>query len=181
MAEEKEGATEGEAAPKPKKKLDTGILLGLVNSLLVLGVLGVAVYTKLIFKKKEIKESVEMEKIIEEDKAPEKVQNEKVLVNFDQMTVNIATDDGKPHYLTVLVALEANGAEAAAAAKQLKAVMTDKIISAVGKKKMNELSAMQGKLILKTELIREFNKIMKDAANIELGVTDIFFSEFMIQ
>lgn len=172
-AEEAEAGAEGGEAPK--KKLDTQTLLVLGNTVLVLAALGTLAYTKLLYQRPVIDEPTELAKKQEELKtAPE--PTERPLVTFDQMTVNIAMTSGKTHYATVAIAVECRDSEAMAKINAKKAELTDKVIAALGKKQITEINTIQGKLMLKSELIRRFNEVTAPGA-----VTDLYFSAFILQ
>lgn len=174
MAAEEAGA-EGGAPEAPKRKLDTQSKLVLLNTLFVLAALGTLAYTKLLYKKPVIEEHVELEKKQEEAKAaPE--PTERPLVKFDQMTINIAMTSGKAHYATVAFAIECRDDAACANATEKKAILTDKLIAALGRRQLTELNTIQGKLLLKSELVRRFNEILSPGA-----VTDLYFSNFILQ
>ncbi len=173
MAEEEKGGAEGGAAPAaPKAKPPLGVLLILVNTLLVLAALGMMVYTKLLFKRPVISEETELEKKIDEVKAPA----EKSLVSFDQILVNIAMTSGKTHYATLQFTVECRTQAVASLVEAKKAHLIDKVIASLSKRQITELNTIQGKLLLKTELLREFNALTEPG-----GVTDMFFPTFILQ
>ena len=172
MAEAEEKGAE-EAAPK--KKLDLQTILVMANTLMVLAALGATVYTKLLYKKPPIVEEEEIQKKIAEIKSPEPTA-EKIIVPFDQLLINIAMTSGKAHYATIALAIECRSEEVAEIAKVKKALLIDKLIALVGKRQMTELNTIQGKLLLKTELMREFSALTKPA-----GITDLYFSTFILQ
>lgn len=173
MAAEEAGAEEG--AEVPKKKLNPQLLLILGNTVMVLAALGATAYTKLLYKKPTITEPIELEKKQEElKKAPD--PNERPLISFDQLSVNIAMTSGKAHYATLAFAIEGRDDEAAAVIKAKKDMITDKVIGALAKRQMTELSTIQGRLLLKSELIRTFNEMTAPGM-----VTDMYFSAFVLQ
>lgn len=167
-----EGATGAAAAPKTR---DPQLLLVLANTLLIVAALGVLVYTKLLFERPPIVEDSEMQKKQEELKTPPPV-TERPIITFDQVTVNIAMTSGKAHYVTIAYAVEARDPGIAETVKAKKALFVDKVLGALGRRQMSELNTIQGKLLLKTELMREFNKI-----TVPGGVTDMYFSTFILQ
>ncbi len=167
---------EGGGPAKPKFKLpDTQTLLVLVNSLLVLTALGAMVYTKLIYKRPVVVEETEMKAAAEAVKKPSPPL-EHATIAFDQVIVNIAMTSGKAHYATVAFAVECRDAEVANIVKVKKAIFTDRLIAALGHRQLTELNTIQGKLMLKTELMREFNALAPVG-----GITDMFFSNFILQ
>lgn len=166
---------EGDAGAPPKKALDLQTLLLLGNTLLVLGALGTMVYTKLMYQRPPIVEEEELKKQVEEIKKPV-VPAEKAIVSFDPMTINIAMAAGKAHFATVALSVECRDAALADNITAKKAQFLDMIITAVGKRQLAELNTIQGKLLLKTELMRLFNKLLPDG-----GITDIYFATFVLQ
>ncbi|MBI3555706.1 MAG: flagellar basal body-associated FliL family protein [Deltaproteobacteria bacterium] len=176
MAKDEGKDDHGGGAAKPKLKLpDTQTLLVLVNSLLVVVALGTMVYTKLIYQRPVIVEETEMKKAVEAIKKPEPPA-EHAIINFDQITVNIAMTSGKAHYATVAFAVECRDSEIANIVKVKKALFTDRLIAALGHRQLTELNTIQGKLLLKTEIMREFNTLAPVG-----GITDMFFANFILQ
>ena len=172
----KEEGHDGGAPAKPKIKLpDTQTLLVLVNSILVLAALGTMVWTKLIYQAPVIVEETEMKHVVEATKKPEE-PTEHAIVNFDQIIVNIAMTSGKAHYATVTFAVECRDAGVAGIVKVKKAMFIDRLIAALGHRQLTELNTIQGKLLLKTELMREFNTLAPVG-----GITDMFFATFVLQ
>ncbi len=177
MAEEKEagGDAAGADAAPPKAPMGKDTLLALVGAVVTLLALGATVYTKLLWKKPTIVEEKELAKKEEELKTPAEPEQSHV-VNFDQMVINIAMTSGKAHYATVAFSVECKDAATATAVKAKSAVLTDKMIAALSKKQLTELNTIQGKLLLKSALLREYNELMGPTA-----ITDIYFSTFILQ
>ena len=185
MAEEKpaEGAEGEKAAPKPKRNLPPGLLLAVVNSLVILGALGATVYTKMIYKKPTIDEAAEMQKIknVAAEKEEEEIDTEKPVLTFEQQTINIKPTQGKPHFVTIAYAVELKNADAESAATQMKAALSDIVIKNLAKLEFSDLNTVQGKLLFKTQLVREFNEKLKEVSKIEASVNDVYLSNFVIQ
>jgi flagellar basal body-associated protein FliL len=169
-------AEEDAKAEAPKRKLpDPQTLIAVVNTLLALGALGVMVYTKLIYQRPAIVESTEIKKQAELAKTPA-TPAEPELVSFDQMTVNVAMTSGKAHFATLSFAVQCRDSEAAEAVKNKRPLLVDRVIAALGRRELVELNTIQGKLLLKTELVHQFNEIVPTG-----DVTDMFFSDFKLQ
>lgn len=181
MAEEKdegkdtEPAGTEEAPARPKLKLDAQSTLALANSLFIVAALGLLVYTKLLYKKPVIDEASELKQKQEELAKPAPI-TDRVIIPFDQLRINIAMTSGKAHYGHGCFSTECRDAEAAELVKRKRDLLIDKLIAALGHRQMTELNTVQGKLILKSELLRKFNEITAPAA-----VTDLFFSTFILQ
>lgn len=187
MADEEKAAEaegeEGEGAAAPARRriqINPRIILPILNTVLVLTAAGTFAYTKLLYKKPVISEYDELAKQKEALKKPEKPV-EKPLVNFEQMTINVAPTSGKAHFATIKLSIEARDADASKAAAQLKDAMTDRLIASLARKQLSELNTIQGKLLLKAELLREFNGVLNASARIGAGITDVYFSTFILQ
>ncbi len=138
------------------------------------------VYVKMVFKRPPIEESAEMQKKVEELKEPPPVL-ERVNYAFEKITVNIATTSGKSHYATLEFTVECADEATQALVKGRKAQYIDEVIAALAKKQITELNTIQGKLILKTELLKRFNELSQNERNKPPKITDMFFSSFILQ
>ena len=201
------GAAGGEAGPKPSK---LPLLLGLINTVAVLAAVGALVYTRVLFKRPPITEASERARI-EAMKAakPPKVMTPGEVV-FDQTTVNIASSPeapkpaetagpgssapaqlgGKLHYATVSFTLEIRDADAKADIEALKPLITDQFLTLMGKKQFHELTSVQGRYVLKTQIIELANELWTKRQNkdgnipttpAEPLVTELYFSQFIVQ
>lgn len=176
MAEEKEGgAEEAEAAAAPKKPLDKKLLFLIGNAVVTMAALGTLVYTKLLFKRPPITEEAELQKKVENAHSID-APKARPIVTFDQLMVNIAMTSGKAHYATVAWAVECRDEEVQRMVEDRKDLFMDRVISTLGKRQITELNTIQGKLLLKTELLSKFNELTKPA-----GITDIYFNTFILQ
>ncbi|HRK02222.1 MAG TPA: flagellar basal body-associated FliL family protein, partial [Oligoflexia bacterium] len=133
------------------------------------------VYTKLLFKRPVITEESELQKKLEESHRP-LVPEQKPTVDFEQLMVNIAMTSGKAHYATIAWAVECRDDEVKRMVEEKKDLFVDRVISTLGKRQITELNTIQGKLLLKTELMGKFNELTKPA-----GITDIYFNTFILQ
>lgn len=180
--EKKEGESAAEAAPPPKPSAfkDPNVLLGIVNTLAIIGALGMMVYVRLIFERPKITEPQERAKL-EEKKEELDPSDLKVLLPFEEMTLNIAprkTEQGlgKYHFLTVSFALELHSSSAQAELESVQAVFLDRFLSIVGKKGFHELNTVQGRYILRAEIIDMANALLKKPI-----VSNILFTRFVVQ
>lgn len=166
------GASAG-AASSPKKNLRL-IVLG-VNFVALLGAVGTLVYTKLIYEHPAITETQEMEKKKEEAKKPPP-SAERVVVNLEEIRINVASPSNQSHFVSFGMAIECANDEMAGKVKGQLAQLTDKVIATFNRKQFDELNTIQGRLILKEQLIHEFNQMLDAPA-----VTDVFYTNFVLQ
>lgn len=181
MAEDgAETAEEGsEGAEKPKRKIELQTLVLLLNGVLMLAALGVVVYTKMLFERPPILEHTELEKKKEEVKNAE--PKARPMVSFDPITVNIAMTSGKAHYANLSFSVECRDEAICTSINSKKALFLDQMIASLGKRQITELNTVQGRLLLKAELLREFNRIMEETSSESGAVIDIYFSNLVLQ
>jgi flagellar basal body-associated protein FliL len=162
------------------KKL--GLILGLVNTLAIVAVLGLFVYTKMLYKRPAITESKERAKLtLNQHKVDSSEALKKAIVPLDALTSNLDpyTDtDGKQksHFVTMRLALEIRSERDVSKIEIAKPVIMDKILQNLSKKKFEDLNQVQGRYVFRSQII--------DAANEFLGapiVTDVYFSDFLLQ
>ncbi len=159
------------------KKL--GLVLLLVNMLAVIGVLGLFVYTQLIFKRPAITESGQRKKL-QKEYSKKKADAVKTLINIDPMTANLDTftENGKEssHYASISMTIELRDEEEKARFDQFKPMILDRILTILGKKKFNDLNQVQGRYVFRSQII--------DGANEILGipmVNEVYFTDFLLQ
>jgi flagellar FliL protein len=159
-----------------------GFILGLLNTLAIAAVLGLFVYTKLIFKRPAITESKERAKIVKKAEAPLVVDRTKtIMVPLDAVTVNLDAftgADGKPktHMVSMNLSLEVIDEKAKEKVEAAKPAILDRIIQNLGKRTFQELNQVQGRYVFKSQVIDESNEYLKTPA-----VVEVFMTDFMLQ
>jgi flagellar FliL protein len=159
-----------------------GFILGLLNTLAIAAVLGLFVYTKLIFKRPAITESKERAKIVKKAEAPLVVDRTKtIMVPLDAVTVNLDAfmgADGKPktHMVSMNLSLEVVDEKAKEKVEAAKPAILDRIIQNLGKRTFQELNQVQGRYVFKSQVIDEANEYLKTPA-----VVEVFMTDFMLQ
>lgn len=159
-----------------------GFILGLLNTVAIAAVLGLFVYTKLIFKRPPITESKERVKIAQKAEAPAAVDRSKtVMVPLDPVTVNLDTyagADGKPktHIVSMNLALEIVNEKARERVDSSKPAILDRIIQNLGKRKFEELNQVQGRYVFKSQVIDDANEYLKSPV-----VVEVFMTDFLLQ
>jgi len=159
-----------------------GFILGLLNTLAIAAVLGLFVYTKLIFKRPAITESKERAKIVKKAEAPLVVDRTKtIMVPLDAVTVNLDAftgADGKPktHMVSMNLSLEVVDEKAKEKVEAAKPAILDRIIQNLGKRTFQELNQVQGRYVFKSQVIDEANEYLKSPA-----VVEVFMTDFMLQ
>ena len=162
-----------------KNKL--GLLLGLFNTVVIAAVLGLFVYTKIIYKRPSLTESKERARLMAKQRGAVKAPPKSVILTLDPVTANLDpfTDtDGKQkvHYVAITIAVEIRDDKEQAKFENAKPVVLDRVIQNLGKKKFEDLNQVQGRFVFRSQII--------DAANEYLGeplVTDVYFSDFLLQ
>lgn len=158
-----------------------GLILGLVNTVAIAAVLGLFVYTKIMYKHPVITEEMERARRVKSEKKLDPHLNaKKALIQLDPIMVNLDPfkENGKEkiHYATLTLAVEIRDEAEAGKFSAAKPVVMDKIIENLGKKKFEDLNQVQGRYLFRSQII--------DAANAHLGapvVTEVYFSDFLLQ
>ena len=182
MAEENlESGTEGEAqasaSPKPSK---LPLLLVLLNTLAILGALGLMFYTQMVYKRPTITESAERKKL--EDTEKEILVGEPGQIAFEKMTVNIKPAEATPgnpkklHYASFAFHMEFRDLSDQQNFETVRTKFMDQLIEHIGRKTFKELTSVQGRYLLRAELV--------DVGNALIGkpvIQQLYFSEFLVQ
>lgn len=179
MSEKKEeGQAAAPAAPKAKPPL-IAILLA-VNTLAAAGAVAM-LFQKMNYKRPPITEAAESEKLRKKLEKPKPVGPPGSLA-FQPVTINLAASeagsggDNKVHYATLAFAISTVDAGAASKLETIRPLLQDKMISMVGKRDYQDLTSVQGRYLLRTQLRELANQLAKEAL-----VTDVYFTEFVVQ
>jgi flagellar basal body-associated protein FliL len=179
------------------------LIVVFINTLLVLGVAGLLYYTKLVFKRPAITEATERAALAKKT-AGMAAQAQPLLVNFDMFTVNIEAMPNMPqpadgterqlqsklHYVTLGFALQLRDGRDKEKLDELTPVIMDHIIALLGHKRFSELTSVQGRYVLRSQIIDQINDLAtKHAAQAsttevtptDVLVTEIYFNQFIVQ
>ncbi len=197
MAEEKkiEEAAAAEEAPSGTKSPKGPLILALANTLAVLAVMGLLVYTKMIFKRPVITESTEREKLALKHAHPEAALTPGTL-QFEPFTVNIQAIPtqpklaegtqkqihGKLHYVNMGFALVFKDSRNQEDIEKIKPYLMDKLLTLLGHKSFQELTTMQGRYILRTQILEISNTLAEREINSKTPqITQAYFTHFIVQ
>lgn len=191
--------SEAEAKPEsapPKAPLPLGLILGALNTLALLGLLGVLVYTQILYKRPPITETAEREKIVQEF-AKKPAEMKKVIVSFEPIQANlkptpigVQVPGGPPqqmkaHFLNTTLAMELLDADFESTVKGRLPKFLDQLLRELGDTSVDELATVQGRFLLRSkiagmmnDLVREEKKLPPTSTPI---VTSVYFSDFMVQ
>lgn len=160
-----------------------GSILVLVNTLSVAALMGVIVYTKVLHKRTPITEATERARLEQEEKQAKLKPTVKGSIAFDPMKVNLSTDRrdaaGDPslkHMVALTFTLEVSDMGKQGDIEKTKPLFLDEIISLLGKKTFDDLTTVQGRYLLRSEMIDIANRILGEPI-----VTNLYFSEFLVQ
>ncbi len=185
------GAEGAEGAP-PKPKMPVGTLLALVNTVAVLGALGTFVYTRMLYKRPPITESVERAKLQAQAASAAAGPTTAAMIAFEPVTVNIKTvtseptlgipTQGKLHYVTIAFNVEIRDEKKKEGVEAVKAALVDRVMTLIGTKTFQELTTVQGRYILRTQMIDIGNDLLqKTLKDKETIITNVYFNQFMVQ
>jgi flagellar basal body-associated protein FliL len=189
-------AAEADTGPKPSK---IPLILGALNTLVILGAVGMLSYTKLVYKRPQITEDAERDRLAAEKASPKPTINTGY-VAFEPVTINISPSppnlkpadgtagqiQGKLHYATIGFSLELNNIGRKDEVEALRPMIADQFLALVGRKQFHELTSVQGRYVLKTQLIEIVNGL--SAKRLPAGAEDpgplvnnLFFIQFIVQ
>ncbi|MCM0607036.1 MAG: flagellar basal body-associated FliL family protein [Xanthomonadaceae bacterium] len=165
----------------------SSMILALVNTLVVLGALGTVVYTKVLYKRAPITESAERVKLESSIQAGSKLGKTESslnlgIVTFDPINATISPDPGLPgesnrvRYANINFSLEIKDNRKAEKVTNIKVQFLDSLLNILGKKRFGDLTTVQGRYVLRSEMISAANKLLKEDL-----VTNVFFIHYMIQ
>jgi flagellar basal body-associated protein FliL len=196
MAEEKkdeaagQNGEAGEAKPAGPSKLP--LILGLVNTLAILGAGGMFYYTRVLYKRPAITEAQERARI---EAAEALAKANKVLtpgvLPFGPLNVNIRTGmvpgpngtqiPAKIHSVQMKFSLELRDMADAPTIKAVEPKMMDQLLAMMGRKSFEELTTVQGRYVLRTQIQDMVNQLVNaEAKTKDLYVTGVFFSDFLV-
>lgn len=189
MAEEKT-----EAAPAPQKS-KVALILVLVNSLAVLGVLGLVLYTKMLYKRPKITEDSERTKI--EAQAAQKnsalQSGERHLMRLDGIQANLKptligkTGPGAPppivkaHFVNMSFSLELLNSNQESVIRDNLPKFLDALLKSLGQTSVEELTSVQGRFILRNRIAGIINDLLQKSKNDPPIVTNVYFNDFLVQ
>jgi flagellar basal body-associated protein FliL len=203
MSDKKAEAADSAQVDTGPKESKLPLLVSLINTVAILAAVGFLAYTKLVFKRPKITEETErahIEKLKAE--APSKPFMPATVV-FDQTTINIASSPeapkpvdgtqtqlgGKLHYATVGFALEIEDGDKKTDVETLRPLITDHFLTLMGKKQFHELTSVQGRYILKSQVLEIANQLWakrqgKGDDGAQAGdplFTNLYFTQFIVQ
>lgn len=161
MSDAHAAAPGGEEAA-PKKPISLPMIFALLNVVAMLAAMGTLVYTRVLFKRPAITETGERERLAALHAHPA-APTETAYVNFEPMTANIASS-GKLRYATIGFTLEIRDAAGKPIVNSVQSLIQDKFLSILGRKQFHELTNVQGRYVLKTQLLDATNQIIRENA-----------------
>jgi flagellar basal body-associated protein FliL len=198
MAEKKDAAA-AVALPPPPARSGPPVVLLLVNFLSLAGVTALLFYTRVLYKRPAITEATERQRLAQVHASPTPPPAPGVVV-FEPITVNIEPTPaqpkpadgtsqqihGKMHYVNVGFALEIRDGGQRAMVEELRPVIMDKMLSLLGRRGFHELTTVQGRYILRTQIIELTNQLVaaRDGAGEKdqnALVTNVYFTHFVVQ
>lgn len=180
-----------------KLNLSPALLVVAVNSLVAMGAIGFLAYAKLVYKRPVITEHGERARIEKSRMLPAPLATPGTLV-FDPMVVNIESApanpkpldntsqqiEGKYHYATVGFVLELRDVAKKDIVEEARPLVVDKFLSLIGRKSFKDLTTVQGRYLLKTQLLDGVNQLINERSGLaakDALVTNIYFTQFIVQ
>ena len=180
-----------EVAPAPPASKGP-LILALLNTAVILGALGFLAYSRLIFKRPQITEDEERARIAAKAKASTATINNPGVITFEQMTINLQpapsqpkADEngklqGKPHFCTLAFGLEIRDIGQKERVEEIRPILIDRLLTLLGKKAFHELTTVQGRYLLRQQIIEMTNELLPNKKGSPLA-TDVYFTMFVVQ
>lgn len=191
MAEEKAAAPATPGAAAGPSKLPT--LIAIVNTAVVVGAMAFVLYTRLLYKRPAITEEKERERIATTKASPKpdlsgSIAFESITVNIEPIPAGIKADPGNPmklqgklHYATVAFSIDVRDMGQKTQIETVKPIFMDRLLSLMGKKTFMELTTVQGRYLLRTQLLDIANELLPQPDGSLPLVSDLYFTQFVVQ
>jgi len=158
-----------------------GLILGVVNTVAIAAVLGLFVYTKVIYKHPPITEKKERAKLVQDEKTPLSQNLKKATIAIEPITANLdpytdSSGQQKIHYVSIGMSVEIRDEKEASRFDEIKPILMDRILQNLSKKKFEDLNQVQGRYVFRSQIIDAANEILRAPI-----VTEVYFTEFLLQ
>jgi flagellar basal body-associated protein FliL len=175
--------------------IQSPIFLVLLNTGVLLGVGSFFIYSRFIYKRPSITEQSERHRLVSTHEKASTPARPGIL-QFEPFTVNIQSApsqpkpadgterqiQGKLHYATVSFTLILKDLQSQEFVEKIRLALMDRVLSTIGRKTFNELVTVQGRYILKNQLISIANQLSKEQIkNSQPLVTQLYFTQFTVQ
>lgn len=167
------------------------------------GAAGFLFYVKILYKRPPITEQLEREKIIGK-RASSRPDTVTGLIVFEPMTINIEPVPSQPkpqegthqqiagklHYATLAFSLEIRDFAKKDFIEMIRPLIVDRVITLLGRRNFRDLTTVQGRYLLRTQLIDDVNSMLqkkipeeesKKVGGLDGLVTNLFFTQFVVQ
>ena len=155
----------------------------ILNTIGLIFALGFLYYTKFIVKHAKITEMGERQRLVELQARPTQPAVP-AFIPFESMTLNMKQLQGKPHYLTLKFTLEIHDQNKQDMIQEIRSLILDQLIATVGRKEFYELTTIQERYILRSQMIDFTNELIISHAikPIKEGlVTNVYFTDIIVQ
>ncbi len=186
-------AAAGAPAPPPKPKLDiAGLIPPFLNTLALLSAFGLFFYSKFVFKRPIITETVERAKLEVSHKQILVDESKATFLSYDPITVNIVSsptgDPANPvhklHYATIAISFEIRDESYRELIEAMKPYIMDQLIVVIGKQTFDQLTTIQGRYILQSQIQDACNRVIAAKANEppkESPIVHTYFNNLVVQ
>ena len=166
-------------APAPAGPSKLPMLVAILNTVGILTALGALVYTKILHKRPPITESQERERLMKPQ--PKPTANDPVWIKMESLRANlkpVPKTDGsfKLHYVVLSFSMEFSNPEGEKKFQERSARFTDALLQLLGAKEFDEVTSVQGRYLLRTEIQDLANKVLDESL-----VQNVLFTEFLAQ
>jgi Flagellar basal body-associated protein FliL len=171
-------------------------IVPLLNSITLLGALGFLVYSKVLYHRPAITEDGERARLEQLNAAP--TATIPALVKFDPVTINIEPNpkapkpadgtfeqiQGKLHYITIGFSIEIRDEMKSDLIENVRPIIMDKLGVILGKRRFHELTTVQGRFTLHSQILDMINQTVSSYHHAHLReplATQLYFTQFLVQ
>lgn len=152
-------------------KLFDKILIAL-NATLILGAVGLVVYSHKFVEKPSLNQSDEFSNMIDQTVN----ESNKPVVKFDEIVINLYSKQTRLRFISIKMSIETFNSKQVEKLKGLKSIVNDSLIDIVSNMSPDEVNTITGKLLLESRLKKRVNKTLGTSI-----IRRVYFSKFIVQ
>jgi flagellar basal body-associated protein FliL len=157
------------------------IILVLINTVAILAALGTFVYTRVLYERPAITEASERQRVASDSSIA--LAGQRGQVEVSEMTFNISPLRDREtqiiqrmQYASLSFSIELRDRAFEEKFSGIQPLFMDRLVALMADKEFEKLTTVQGRYLLRTELVELINQLAKRPI-----ATDLYFTEFVIR
>lgn len=173
------------------------LIVVLLNLIVLVITIGFLVYSRFYYKRPPITDEGERKQLTEQHSKPTN-PSAPAYIQFTPQVINISAIpnvpksadgtftqlQGKLHYVTIGFSLEIRDPDQVDTVEGLRPYIQDKLLSLLGRKQFSELNTLEGRYILRSQLLDLVNGVVSSHSPTPVKddlVTNLYFTDFTVQ